>query len=421
MTTAADETQLFLVRFSGEITTKAKGTRIQFQRRLHANIEAALAAGGVEARVERDWTRIWVEAPAAVGELLTQVFGVQSVSPVVRRSWRTLDDLIEAGAELFTKAVAGRRFAVRARRSGDKRLIGFTSLDLDRALGARLYPGAAGVDLTNPEVTVSVEVRALEAFFFTARLAGHGGLPVRTEGRALCLVSGGFDSAVAAWTLLRRGVALDYCFFNLGGATHREGVLKVMKVIADRWSFGSRSRLHVVDLQPAVEAMQRTADSRYWQVILKRLMLRAATRLARRLRVEALVTGDAIGQVSSQTLRNLRVISEATDALILRPLAGANKEEIVARARSIGTYELSAAVDEYCSLDAQRPATKASLAAVLAEEQDLDDALLSGAVDECEMVDLRALDLATLGDPSLGIEAIPEGAEVVDLRSRRAY
>jgi thiamine biosynthesis protein ThiI len=422
MTVPSSDPQLYLLRLAGEIATKGRGTRLHFLRRLHGNLESALAATGLPYRIEREWSRFFVETPpAAALEVLPRVFGIGSLSAVEKRPWRTLDDLVAAGEELFAAPVAGKVFAVRARRGGDKRYIPFRSADLERALGARLRPGAAGVDLAHPQVAVQVEVRSGEAYFFTDSVAGPGGLPLGTEGRALALVSGGFDSAVAAWLLLKRGVRLDYLFCNLGGGRHREGVLKVMKLVAERWSHGYRPKLHAVDLQPLVERLQASTDPRLWQVLLKRLMLHAANQVARLTRAEALVTGEAVGQVSSQTLRNLRAISEVAELPILRPLVAADKDEIVALARRIGTYELSAVVAEYCALQADRPATHAKAAAVRAEEAKLDLAAVAAAVEAREVIDLKQLDVATLGDPSLAIAQVPPGAVVLDLRSPGAH
>src|SRR5690606_33566595 len=140
----------------------------------------------------------------------------------------------------------GRTFAVRARRSGTHP---FGSADVMRALGAALNPGAT-VDLTNPEVEVAVEIRDQEVYFFSGRVAGIGGLPLGLERRALCLLCGGFDSAVAAWMMLKRGVQVDYVLFNLAGGAYERSVLQVAKVLADRWSYGTEPRLHVVDFGP---------------------------------------------------------------------------------------------------------------------------------------------------------------------------
>lgn len=414
--------RLALLRFSGDISTKARATRAQFVRRLVRNLRDALVAEGIEPdlRVTRD--RITARLPEGRGlEALSRVFGIQSVSLVERREVRTLDDVVREGAELFADLVRGRRFAVRARRVGNREHIAIGAREVERALGAVLLDESAGVDLANPEVTAHVEIVEGGCFLFPDVVAGCGGLPLGAEGRAVALLSGGFDSAVAAWLLMKRGVSLDYVFCNLGGAAHRQGAVAVAKVLADRWSYGDRPRLHAIDFEPVADALRRNTTRRYWQVLLKRLMLRAAERVARARRADALVTGEAVGQVSSQTLRNLSVISRATGETILRPLVGFNKEEIIAIAGRIGTYDLSRVVGEYCAMVPRRPATAADLHAVEEEEAKLDPALLEAAVEARHVYDLRSLDVDTLGEPEIEIDRVPEGAVVVDLRSKPEY
>jgi thiamine biosynthesis protein ThiI len=411
-----------LVRLSGEVSTKARMTRRGFVTRLVRNLRDALDAEG-GGSVERRHDRLFVtlERPEALAAL-ERVYGVQSLSLAQRHPGEKLDAVVEAGERAFAESVRGRRFAVRARVvGGDRQARAFRGRDVEVALGARLLPLSAGVDLSAPEVTAGVEIHEGHAYLFVETRPGAGGLPLGAGGRAVALVSGGFDSPVAAWHVLRRGIALDYVFCNLGGATHRLGALRVMKVIADRWSYGSRPRLHAVDFQEAARALQERCEPRYWQVILKRLMLRAAERVAREQRAEAIVTGESLGQVSSQTLANLAVISEAVALPILRPLVGMHKEEIIRRAREIGTAELSAAVDEYCALAPRRPATQARAEIVREQEARLDPAPLERAVAAREVLDLRAVDADDTGLPELEIRTVPPGAVVVDLRPRAEW
>ena len=317
--------------------------------------------------------------------------------------------------------MAGKTFAVRARRGGELDKIPFHTPEVERRLGALLLPGAAGVDLTSPEVTARLEIRAGAAYYLGPRLAAPAGLPLGTQGRAVALISGGFDSLVAAWMLLRRGVMLDYVFLNLAGDPHRDAVLEALKALVDRWSFGYRPRLHLVDFAPAVEEIRARCPQSLWQVVLKRQMLRAAERVAREVRASAIVTGDAVGQVSSQTLPNLVVISEATELPILRPLVAANKEEILDRAREIGTYDLSARVPEACAIAPRQPQTHAKSRRVVEAEAGLDPGRLAAAVAERAVIDLRALDLEKVRSPALAVAEIPAGAVIVDLRSAIAY
>jgi thiamine biosynthesis protein ThiI len=338
---------------------------------------------------------------------------------VEKRTFTTLDDIVAAGVELFRERVSERRFAVRARRGGDVKQIPFGSLDVERELGRELLPYAAKVDLTDPEVTASVEIQPGKAYFFDRKLVGQGGLPIGVEGRAVSLISGGYDSAVASWLMLKRGVALDYLFCNLGGDAHREGVMRVVKVLADQWSYGYRPRLFEVDFAPVVRELRGKTEPRYWQVLLKRLMFQAAGSLARYLRAPGIVTGEAVGQVSSQTLPNLAVISCDTRFAVLRPLLGFNKDEIIDMARDIGTSAFSAEVDEYCAMLPRHPATQASLEAVRTEESQLPPKLIAKLVASRTVVDLRELDLER--GSNLEVEEIPAGATILDLRSQSAH
>jgi thiamine biosynthesis protein ThiI len=416
--------RLVLLRLSGEIGIKAPATRRRFLARLARNLRDALASEGAAGELRATRDRLFAVLPAGSEgglEALTRVFGVQSVSPAERRPLVALGDVVRAGEQLFREAVRGRRFAVRARRVGNRARIAARPADVERELGAALLPAAASVDLEHPEFTAGVELFERETCFFGERLAGPGGLPLGVEGRAVALVSGGFDSAVAAWQLLRRGVALDYVFCNLGGRSHLLGALRVAKLLADRWSYGERPRLHALDFDALARELRSRVERRYWQVVLKRLMLRAAERVADARGAAALVTGEAVGQVSSQTLQNLAVISRAAERPILRPLVGSNKEEILALARSIGSYDLSKVVGEYCAMVPRHPATAAKLEDVLAEEARLDPGLLHACVAERRVYDLRGLGAEDLALPGLDLGRIPEGAVAIDLRSRAEY
>jgi tRNA uracil 4-sulfurtransferase len=408
-----------LLRLAAEVAIKSRRTRTSFQRRLTANLRDALRAAGGGFHVTSEWSRIYVEGPAAEAlTVLPRVFGISSFSPVDALVPAELAGIVETGEALYRDRVAGKRFAVRARRTGQHP---FSSQDVQVQLGAALGAHAAGVDLTRPEVVVHVEVRDHEAFLFGERLDGPGGLPLGVEGRALALLSGGFDSAVAAWLLLKRGVELDYVFCNLGGDAYERAVVQVGKVIADGWSYGSAPRLHVVDFAEPLRELRAKAKQSYWQVVLKRLMYRAACAVGAQTGAQAIVTGEAMGQVSSQTLPNLRAIEPAATLPVFRPLLGFDKEEIIARARLIGTAALSEQVKEYCAIAPGKPVTAASVEAVAEEEAKLDLTVLAAAVAERRVLDLRALTPTDLVAPYLFATAVPPGAVILDCRSEAQY
>jgi thiamine biosynthesis protein ThiI len=405
---------LALVRLSAELSTKARGTRKRFTRKLVENIRAALRAQGIRAQVDDQWSRLFVRSAApAVAEALSRIPGISSFSMVEATCAAELDEIVRVGRETFGERVKGRTYAVRARRSGRHP---FSSQDVQVALGTALNPGAR-VDLDDPEVEVEVEVREQQAYLLAGRTQGLGGLPLGVEGRAVCLLSGGFDSAVAAWLMLKRGVELDYVFCNMAGDAYERSVVMVAKIIADGWSHGTRPRLHVIDFNPPVDALRAASQPRYWQLVLKRLMYRAASSVARDVGADAIITGESIGQVSSQTLKNLAALEGAAEVPIFRPLLGFDKMDIIDISRRIGTFEISSTVKEYCAIAPGNPITHATPEATADEEAKVDPEPLARVVAERRVLDLREITGADLVESYLFTDEIPADAVVVDVRT----
>lgn len=409
-----------ILRYAPELALKAPKTRARFQHALHGTIRAALAADGCTAHLARRGGRLFVETdrPDRALARLDKVFGVASLSPVVATASATLEEIAASGAAAFAETVHGRSFAVRARRFGRH---DFRSPDVERALGAALRPLAARVDLESPEVTIGVEVVDDRAYLFSRRIEGAAGLPAGVEGRALCLVSGGFDSAVAAWRMMRRGVAVDFLFCNLGGIAHERMVLQVVKVLDEVWGAGARPRFNAVDFTAPVADLKRKVKPRYWQLLLKRLMYRAGDRVARETGAEALITGESLGQVSSQTLSNLAAIDSASARPVLRPLIGADKVEIVAEARRIGTAPLSERIKELCAIAEGSPVISCEPGRAEALERGLDLSLVEAAVAARRRFDVRAVTATDLRAPYLFTEEIPRDAVVIDCQPESLF
>ena len=413
----------YLVRIAAEVASKSNRTRRRFQKQLVGNLNDALRSTGASPRIRDRWSRLFVTlaepgGASAAGEAMaaaTRVFGLSSYSRVDAVIDADLDEIVRVGHDLYRDAVTGRRYAVAPRRTGRH---GFSSRDIGVQLGAALNPYGT-VDLTTPEVTVHVEVRDQRAYLFSDRTEGPGGLPLGVQGRAVCLISGGFDSAVAAWLLLKRGVALDYVFCNLAGPAFERSVIQVTRVLADRWSHGDRPRLHIVDFDEPVRELRQSVTPRYWQVVLKRLMYRAAGNVAAEINADALVTGESLGQVSSQTLRNLRSIESVASLPVLRPLVGFDKEEIIRIAQRIGTAALSARVKEYCAILSGKPVTAAKVLAVDREEAPLDPGLVDRAVAARKVLDVRKLADSDLQRDYLWVDSLPAGAHVIDCRPQQ--
>jgi thiamine biosynthesis protein ThiI len=415
---ASTQQYLYLVRVAPELATKARGTRRRFQQQLVRNLRDALASAAIEGQVESRWSHLLVEASNRTAlHQLSAVFGVSSVSEIEARIEPGLDEIVRVGTDLFGARVRGKTYAVRTRITGS---VGFTSRDVKVQLGAALNPDAT-VDLDRPDVTVTVDVRDGRAFLYSGKTRGVGGLPLGVEGRAVCLISGGFDSAVAAWLMLKRGVALDYVFCNLAGEAYERAVVSVAKVLADAWSYGDRPRIHAVDFEGPVAALKEAVQPKYWQVVLKRLMYRAAEAVGREIGAEAIITGESVGQVSSQTLSNLRAIDAVAGLPVLRPLAGLDKEEIIARADRIGTGVLSKHIREYCAILPHRPVTHAKPRAAADEESRVDLSLLADAVARRKVLELRGLEAVDLVQPYIFTSGIPDGAMVIDCREPHHY
>jgi len=401
-----------VLKISGEIGVKSAKTRRRFLRALASNCRAALRRAEVSGTVEPRWSRLVVRAEDGRAlDALSRVCGLHSVSEVEVVGFSSLDDLVARAADRYRDTVAGRTFAVRVKRSGDN---DFRSRDVAVALGNALLGVSAGVNLSDPEVVVPVEISGDTAYLMLDTRPGPGGLPVGVGGRVVSLFSGGFDSPVATWMAMRRGLSVDLVVCDLGGCGQVDAALGVARELASGWAPGIEPRAHVVDLAPVVAALRARVASGIRQVVLKRAMYRAGALLAQRLGAEALLTGEALGQVSTQTLRNLSVAEEVTDMPVLRPLIGMDKDEIIERARRIGTHDASALVQEHCSISTGRVETAARLQVVVDAEGRLDESVILAAVDAAQTIDLTTW--VPGPPPEHVVDAVPEGAVVVDVR-----
>lgn len=269
-------------------------------------------------------------------ERLTCVPGIAHFLEVHEYPLGDFDDVLEKCKLHFGDQLAGKVFAVRCKRAGKH---SFTSMEIERYVGSQLRQqcGAAGISLKQPEVEVRMEIRHERLFVINHQHNGIGGYPLGSLEQTLVLMSGGFDSTVAAYQMMRRGLLTHFCFFNLGGRAHELGVMEVAHYLWAKFGKSHRVLFISVPFEEVLGEILEKVDNSQMGVVLKRMMLRAATRLAEDLQIDALVTGEAISQVSSQTLPNLSVIDSATDVLVLRPLVAAHKQDIIDTAYEIGT------------------------------------------------------------------------------------
>ena len=408
--------------FSPELSIKSPKVKSRFVLRLCSNIQKALkATSHNDAKIVREWSRLYITLENGTGlEVLKRIFGIHNFFPIDHSVPSQLQD-ITATVEKYKDLAAGKSICVRVK--GASKVLGRSTKDLEVLLGGKLRAHARKVDLSNPELKLVIDVRADETLFYHESIKGAGGLPLGVEGRALCLISGGFDSAVAAWQLMRRGVSLDFVFMNLAGSEYERDVLRVTHLLVRQWGYGASSKFHSLDFFPVMDAIRENGKDRFAQVILKRAFYKAANLVADELHdIPALVTGEAIGQVSSQTLHNLSAVDEASRRLVLRPLVAYDKNDIIDLSRHIGTQLLCEKIKEYCGLNPKRPLTKGNRDIVKDEEERaIPYSLYQHACENRKVFDLWDLDEDQVSKSRYSVDKIEENAVVVDVRDREHF
>lgn len=371
------DAETVLVRH-GELGVKSDQVRIKMERQLRDHIDALFRDRSIPGRVWTERNRIYIETEHIedATEAATDAFGVVSASPAVRVEPQ-LDAILEAMQRATERAYDGGTFAVRARRAGPSDAHSFSSTDLGREGGAAVGEAIeslgeeAVVDLDDPEFTVFVECRPEKAFVFLEKQDGPGGLPIGSQRPLVALISGGHDSPVAAWEAMRRGSPIVPLYVDLGefgGIDHRARAVATVDRLAElapQYDMRLRVALAaelVADLMSTVEATRMLS--------LRRVMLAVAERVADDHDAVGIVTGESIGQKSSQTTANLAVTDAATELPVHRPLVTTDKTDILECARELGTYE-DTSIPAGCNRVApDHPETNATVEAVEAAEPD---------------------------------------------------
>jgi tRNA uracil 4-sulfurtransferase len=375
-----------------ELALKGKN-RPWFISRLVRNLRQATADVGVASvRALMGRIELVLEPGAsreAVGERIRRTFGIANFSYAART---TLD--LDALSTAILADLKGREcasFRVHARRA-DKRFP-LTSPQIEREVGGRIKTARGWrVDLEHPELAIHIELLTDQAFYYFGKERGPGGLPTGTAGRVVCLLSGGIDSPVAAHRMMKRGCAVTFVHFHSYPILSRASLEKARELatLLTRWQH--RSRLYLVPFGDIQQQVVLGVPGPTRVVIYRRLMLRIAERIAQLRHAQALVTGDVVGQVASQTLENLAVVGNAASLPIFRPLIGMDKEEITAEAIRIGTYPISVIPDQDCCtlFTPRNPLTRARLGDIEAAERTLStDEFVARAVAEASVEDFE--------------------------------
>ena len=412
-----------IVKVFPEITIKSRPVRKRFIRQLGRNIRTVLKDLDPALAVDGVWDNLEVVTRLEDEKVLREMTERLSCMPGIAHFLQVdeyplgdFDDIVAKCKAHFGHLLAGKHFAVRCKRGGHH---DFSSMDVDRYVGSQLRQqcGAAGIELRNPEVVVRIEIRDKRLYVIHNQHQGIGGYPLGALEQTLVLMSGGFDSTVAAYQMMRRGLMTHFCFFNLGGRAHELGVMEVAHYLWKKYGSSQRVLFVSVPFEEVVGEILGKVDNSYMGVTLKRMMLRAATNIADRLQIDALVTGEAISQVSSQTLPNLAVIDSATEKLVLRPLLASHKQDIIDQANEIGTAEFAKHMPEYCGVISVNPTTCAKRHRVDHEEKQFDMAVLERALERARLVSIDHV-IDELGQ-DIQIEEVSQalaGQVVIDIR-----
>ena len=365
--------KLFLVHY-GEIGLK-RGNRSYFEKKLAQNIKMSLKGMGCT-EVRRIYGRLLVmlhpeAAIEKIRERLGRVMGIAHFELVLAVE-QTLDAIQDAASELV-KDQQFKTLKVETKRANKR--FPLTSPEVSAAVGAHLLSATgASADMHTPDLRCNIEIVDEAAYIYVEKIRGIGGLPVGASGKVLVMLSGGIDSPVAAWRMMKRGVKALFVHFYSYPYTDRASLEKVEELAEILTTWNYRTQIYFVPFAEVQREIVTQTPARFRVILYRRMMVRIAQQIAAAAKAECLVTGESLGQVASQTLVNLRVIEEVAEIPILRPLIGDDKAEIMELAEQIGTFEISTLPhDDCCSLFVpEHPATNASLEAVQEAEAALD-------------------------------------------------
>jgi len=401
---------------------KGSSAKRQMVGQLYNNLIKMLGRISEDITVRKFSDKIEVLTPLAhvieVRQLLLDTPGIEQVLEALQfDNMNTLDEIKVKVGDITHEAIEGKTFVIRAKRSGNH---DFRSTELEQTIGGYMlatYPNN-GVDLHNPDVTIRIELLNNQLNIITDKHVGLAGFPLGTQGDVLSLMSGGFDSTIASYLTMKRGMKTHFIFFNLGGVAHEIGVKQVALYLWSKFGSSHKVKFISVPFDDVLTEIFASTHETYMGVTLKRLMLLASEQIANEMDIDALVTGESVAQVSSQTLRNLALIDQVTNKLILRPLATMNKPEIMNMAKDIGTKEFAENMPEYCGVISKNPITHGSYKRMEREAKRFDYAVLDKAVEDAVTINVDdILDDVTTNTAIEVVQELESGMVVIDIRA----
>ncbi|MFX4232577.1 tRNA uracil 4-sulfurtransferase ThiI [Aliarcobacter butzleri] len=392
------KTQKFIIKYFTEIMIKGQTAKRQMIAQVYNNLVSILSKISPEIKIKRFFDKIEVVCPVEVVDSvrakLLETPGIEQVLEALQfDNMHTLDDIKVKVNEMMNHEIKDKTFVVRAKRTGAQE---FKSTDIEKTVGGYMLAmntkDTKGVALKNAEVTINIELEHAQLNIITKKYMGLGGFPIGTQGSVISLMSGGFDSTVASYLTMKRGIKTHFIFFNLGGLAHEIGVKQVAYYLWNKFGSSHRVSFISVPFEDVVSQIFKDVSQPYMGVMLKRLMLLASEKIADSLGIDALVTGESVAQVSSQTLRNLALIDQCTNKLVLRPLSMMSKPDIIEIAQKIGTRRFAEAMPEYCGVISKNPVTHGSYERMEKEARGFDYSILDEAVKKASFVNVDEID-----------------------------
>lgn len=396
-------------------------------KKLKRNIGIHLDDAEIDYNIGGNWDRIVLEVSdlednERIIRILSRISGLGYFTPVSEIEVAenlTQDEIFDSLASYalakFSASLEWKSFVVRVKRSGTHT---FNSITAERQIGGRILAGAnnAKVNIDYPDINIHFDIKNDKYYLLEEKYQWLWGYPVWFQGKVLSLVSGGFDSGVSTFSLMKRGCEIDYLFFNLWGTAHELWVQQVSHFLWQQFSVSyKRARFISIPFEEIVTELLTKVDHSYRWIVLKRCMLQVASTIAER-HYEAIIKWDSLGQVSSQTLRNMSVIDEAARVLTLRPLISMNKQDIVDTAKKIGTYDFAKSMPEYCGVISDKPSVWASREEIVEAESNFDMSLLDRALDNRTVIKMS--DILHIEKPwSIAeVQKLQKGEIAIDIR-----
>ena len=416
------KTQKFIIKYFTEIMIKGTTAKRQMISQVYNNLVNILSKISKDIKVRKFFDKVEVVCPIEIVEevriRLLDTPGIQQILEAVQfDNMNTLDDIKVVVNETMAHEIQGKTFVVRCKRMGTQE---FKSTQVEQTVGGYMLAmnDTKGVALKGAEYTINLELEFAQLNVITHKHMGMGGFPIGSQGSILSLMSGGFDSTVASYLTMKRGIKTHFIFFNLGGIAHEIGVKQVAYYLWNKFGSSHRVQFISIPFDDVVTEIFKSVSEPYMGVMLKRLMLMASEKVADTMSIDALVTGESVAQVSSQTLRNLALIDQATNKLVLRPLSMMSKPDIIDIANKIGTTRFAESMPEYCGVISKNPVTHGNYERTASEARRFDYTILDEAVKNSAFINVDEMDqnISEIGQMEVISDLSSGDYTVIDIR-----